>query len=270
MKTLSKKEEKQLKGSLEELREATKEANQLAAREFLKSIKESPSARVRKETDTVKPTVDFNPDEKIIKKLEEEQDLVKRLFSKEKLEPSESRELLRAISNQRAGKKRLEELGEVEFVEKVGNFLNVAEGKVGIVAPSKLTVPEKDREKKRKNTGKHLFLEPIKGDHGDDFLLPELPIKEEPALEGPIKEEPKEEHEGEHEFEEPIFEGPIDGKIPVVEEKEKEEEPVAEAPAEEPIHVDEEGGKKEKPSEGLPEDIEEISSKKPGPEPGEE
>lgn len=268
MKTLSKKEEKQLKESLEELKEATKGANQLAAREFLKSIKETTSPRVRKETDTVKPTVDFNPDEKIIKKLEEEQSLVKRLFSKEKLEPSESRELLRAISNQRTGKKRLEELGEVEFVEKVGNFLNVAEGKVGIVAPSKLTVPEKVG-KKRKNTGKHLFLEPIKGDHGDDFLLPELPIKETPVLEGPIKEEPKEEHEGEHEFEKPIFEGPIDGKIPVVDEKEKEEEPVAEAPAEEPIYVDEEGGKKEKPSEGLPEDIEEFSSKKPGPEPGE-
>ena len=188
MKTLSKQEEKQLKETLEDLREATKEANQLAAREFLKSIKETTSPRVRKETDTVKPTVDFNPDEKIIKKLEEEQDLVKRLFSKEELEPTESRELLRAISNQRAGKRRLEELGEVEFVEKVGNFLNVAEGKVGIVAPAKAEVAEK-AEKSRRN-GKHFFIQPIKGD------LPELPIKEEPGKEEPIKEEPGEEGPG--------------------------------------------------------------------------
>jgi hypothetical protein len=241
MKTLSKKEEKQLKESLEELKEATKGANQLAAREFLKSIKETTSPRVRKETDTVKPTVDFNPDEKIIKKLEEEQDLVKRLFSKEELEPTESRELLRAISNQRAGKRRLEELGEVEFVEKVGNFLNVAEGKLGIVAPPKAEVAEK-AEKSRRN-GKHFFIQPIKGD------LPELPIKEEPGKEEPIKEEPGEEGPG--------FAKPVDGKIPVEEPKEElkeepaAEEPAAEAPAEkepkepkEEGKVDPEGGKK--------------------------
>ena len=62
MKTLNKQEEKQLKESLEELREATKEANQLAAREFLKSVKGTTSSRVRKETDTVKSSINFSPE----------------------------------------------------------------------------------------------------------------------------------------------------------------------------------------------------------------